>query len=99
MAGYLINNSYCDWHDSPISTTITTHPIDGLEFPTVTVCPPRGSNTALNYDLMKADKDSLTEEDRDDLRESFYWNIIKPLHNDYIRTMLSTANPSNLRNM
>ena len=46
---YTINNSYEEWQESPVSTTITTHPITELEFPTVTVCPPRGSNTALNH--------------------------------------------------
>ena len=43
-AVYMINDSYMDWQESPVSTTITTHPITELEFPTVTVCPPRGSN-------------------------------------------------------
>ena len=43
---YMINNSYKEWQESPVSTTITTQPITELEFPTVTVCPPRGSNTA-----------------------------------------------------
>ena len=36
---YMINNSYKEWQESPVSTTITTHPITELEFPTVTVCP------------------------------------------------------------
>ena len=36
----IINNSYKEWQESPVSTTITTHPITELEFPTVTVCPP-----------------------------------------------------------
>ena len=46
-AGILIHRSYDKWQESPIETTITTHPLDGLDFPTVTVCPPKGSNTAL----------------------------------------------------
>ena len=32
---YMINNSYEEWQESPVSTTITTHPITELEFPTV----------------------------------------------------------------
>ena len=46
VAIYMITSSYKEWQESPVSTTITTHPITELEFPTVTVCPPRGSNTA-----------------------------------------------------
>ena len=38
---YMITNSYKEWQESPVSTTITTNPITELEFPTVTVCPPR----------------------------------------------------------
>ena len=38
---YLIHDSYSDWQESPIATTISTHPIAELDFPTVTVCPPR----------------------------------------------------------
>ena len=58
VAVYMINNSYEEWQESPVSTTITTHPITELEFPTVTVCPPRGSNTALNHLLEKV-KDEM----------------------------------------
>ena len=53
-AFYLINSSYNDWQSSPIATSISTHPISELDFPTVTICPPEGSNTALNYDLARA---------------------------------------------
>ena len=63
-AFYLINDSYVDWQASPIATSISTHPISELEFPTVTVCPPENSNTALNYDLMRAINITLTDKDR-----------------------------------
>ena len=39
---YMITGSYKEWQESPVSTTITTHPITELEFPPVTVCPPKG---------------------------------------------------------
>ena len=68
-AGFLINKSYSGWQESPISTSISTHPIADLDLPTVTVCPPKGSRTALYYDLMKADNNSLTEENREELKE------------------------------
>ena len=50
-----------------MSTTITTHPITELQFPTVTVCPPRGSNTALNHLLEKVKDVNYTEEERQEL--------------------------------
>ena len=56
LAGYLINNSYSDWNDSPISSVISTHPVKDLSFPKVTVCPPKKSNTALTYDIVKSNK-------------------------------------------
>ena len=58
-AGYLITKSYKDWQDNPIATSITTPPIDNLDFPTVTVCPPKDSNTAIYHDLVKAGNKTL----------------------------------------
>ena len=67
IAMYMITSSYKEWQESPVSTTITTHPITELEFPTVTVCPPRGSNTALNHLLEKVKDVNFTEEERQEL--------------------------------
>jgi hypothetical protein len=67
-AGFLINSSYSAWQESPVATSITTHPITDLDFPTVTVCPPKGSHTALNYDLMKANDTSLMMKHRENLK-------------------------------
>ena len=99
VAGFLIKDSYSNWIASPIYTTIMTQPIDDLDFPTVTVCPPKDSYTALNYDLMKADNNSLTEGDREQLKDAVFKNIIQPSHANYIKTLLATANPENLRIM
>ena len=94
---YLINDSYSDWQESPIATSISTHPIAELDFPTVTVCPPRGSHTALNYDLIKAGSQSLTQEDRKDLKQAAYEIFTKASHVEYVAAMLAAANPPNLR--
>ena len=59
-----ITNAFQEWQESPVSTTITTHPITELEFPAVTVCPPRGSNTAVNHLLEKVKHVNFTEEER-----------------------------------
>ena len=96
-AGYLINNSYSEWQASPVSTSILTLPISDLDFPTVTVCPPEGSNTVLNYDLMKAENHSFTIKDRDALKQSVYDAIIEPSHREHMRLMQATVNPDNIR--
>ena len=67
IAMYMITNSYKEWQESPVSATITTHPISDLDFPTVTVCPPRGSDTVLNHLLAKVKEISFTNEERDKL--------------------------------
>ena len=59
FSAYLIGNSYSQWIESPVSTVVTTKPISDLEFPEVTVCPPRGSNTVLNHVLKKMEDEKL----------------------------------------
>ena len=59
FAASLIGNSYSQWMKSPVSTVVTTKPISELEFPEVTVCPPRGSNTALNHVLKKMEDEKV----------------------------------------
>ena len=60
-AGILIQQSFSSWADSPVSTTIETLPITDLDFPNVTVCPPRNTFTDLNYDLMAIENVSLSD--------------------------------------
>ena len=95
-AGYLINRAYSDWQDSPVSTSITTHPISNLDFPTVTVCPPKGPNTALSYDLMKADNNSFTDKDREKLKDELHQLFIETSHMAFINTMLTLVSPPNI---
>ena len=67
FAIHMITSSYKEWQKSPVSTTITTHPITDLEFPAVTVCPPWGSNTAVNHLLRKVKYVNFTVEQRQKL--------------------------------
>ena len=67
FAIHMIASSYEEWQESPVSTTITTHPITDLEFPAVTVCPPWGSNTAVNHLLRKVKHVNFTAEQRQKL--------------------------------
>ena len=63
-AGILISRSFAGWAESPISTTIETLPIEEVNFPRITVCPPKNTFTNLNYDLMKADNATFDEDQR-----------------------------------
>jgi len=96
-AGYLINKSYADWQKSPIATTVSTHPISQLAFPKVTVCPPKGSNTALNYDLMKAGNITLTKEDREQLTNITQTSLVHEDHLGFVKLSAEINNRQDLR--
>ena len=68
-AAVLILQSFASWADSPITTTIETLPISELEFPNVTVCPPRNSFTNLNLDIARSSKISLSQRQRQNLSQ------------------------------
>ena len=98
-ASYLIGHSYHDWQKSPVLTTITTHPLDDLEFPAVTVCPPKGSNTALNYDLMQLNnsKDSLSEKKKMELKNVIWKSLVENPHRDFAKRMVAATGKANFR--
>ena len=98
-AGFLIGNSYHEWLESPILTTITTHPLDDLDFPAVTVCPPQGSNTALNFDLMQMNnsKGSFSEQQQKKLRDVIRESLVEKPHQDFAKRMLAATQKANLR--
>ena len=66
-AGFIINESFQNWQDSPVTTTIETLPKSQIEFPKVTVCPPKGTFTNLNYDLMMTKNMTLDPSLRENL--------------------------------
>ena len=57
---FLIHSSFADWAASPVATTITPHSVADLPFPNVTICPPKGLNGALKYDLMRLAKKNIS---------------------------------------
>ena len=92
----MIGKSYIEWQENPIATSITTHPIDNLDFPKVTVCPPRDSNTALYHDLVKAGNGSFSDENRIKLKEAAYEIFIERTHKKYAKTMLAHLHMGNM---
>ena len=53
VAGLLILNNLRDYDKNPFISIIETFPIAQLKFPSIIVCPPKGTFTNLNYDLGK----------------------------------------------
>ena len=98
-AGLLISKSYSDWQSSPVSTSISTHPLDNLDFPTVAVCPPEDSNTALNFDLRRAANVSFSEKDRDKLVKAVWEKFAKEEHLSFAEEMVAAVNPSRMKAM
>ena len=96
LAAILINNSFRDWSDHPFSSVISTYSIKSLKFPNVTVCPPKGTNTALNHDLVNL-KTSFTSSEKEllnnELNTIFFGNDNKR----YARTLSGISNKKNLR--
>ena len=66
-AGILIYQSFNDWAESPVTTTIETLPITQIKFPNVTVCPPKNTYTDLNYDLMRTENITLESKTREEI--------------------------------
>ena len=92
----LISNSYMEWNIDPVSTSVSTHPIEELDFPTITICPPTGYNTALNYDLVQAGKLALTKEDRINIVSAARKAFLVDSYNDFSDLMLAVTNPTNI---
>ena len=96
---YMITGSYKEWQESPVSTTITTHPITELEFPTVTVCPPRGSNTALNHLLEKVKDVNFTKEERQELLDISDEVFIEIPNKDHTKQMAELISDDHMRSV
>lgn len=74
-AAFLIHSSFQSWSDSPIKTTVEKLPISKMKFPKVTVCPPRGTFTDLNYDIMLAENTTFEKEQAIELN-SFIYEVV-----------------------
>ena len=98
-SGFLIHRSYVKWGNSPIASTISTHPIAGLAFPKVIVCPPRGSNTALNHDLVKVGEGSLSDEEKGRMEKAVEKIFMEDPHEEYAKQRIALINKENLRDL
>ena len=92
----MITSSYKEWQESPVSTTSTTRPITELDFPTVTVCPPRGSNTALNHLLGKVEDVHFDENERQELMEILWETFIEMPNKKHAKGIVELMNNDNM---
>ena len=91
-SGYLIIDSFKEWEETPIDTSISTHPIANLPLPIITICPPENSNTALNVDLVRTGNISLSDAERQALvNVSRHFFIHRTSQNfvEFARTMIN----------
>ena len=63
----MILQSFDNWKDQPITTTIETLRLSKLTLPNITICPPKHTATNLNFDIMEADKMVLSKESRKEI--------------------------------
>ena len=84
-AGYMIFSSFKSWKDNPVTTTIETLPISEITFPNVTVCPPKGTSTNFNFDLLQSEKMKINDEGRNKLTEY----AIEVIQEDFYRDMIN----------
>ena len=98
-SGILIRKSYNEWQESPIATSISTYPLDDLDFPIVTICPPKDSNTALYHDLVKAGNRSLSDVKSRTLRRAAYEIFTEQAHKEYVIKMSATQHNGSARHV
>ena len=91
FASFLIHSSFSNWAESPVATTITPQSVANLEFPNVTVCPPKGFNSALRYDLMKTSNMNISQH----LKEKLKKKVGNLLSTDEGMTRLDLINREN----
>ena len=98
IAIFLIGKTTKEIEDDPFSTAITTHPIDELDFPLITICPPEGTNTALNHGLKKA-RQPLTQKQREQLKNATKRIFIQEPFLDFASFFVNVANKGNIKKM
>ena len=70
LAATLINDSFQNWKEYPIKTTVESMAMKELIFPNITVCPPRDHFRNINYDLRQYKKLDFNMDTRNELLQS-----------------------------
>ena len=98
-SAYLIQSSFSDWSDSPVSTTITPRPVSHLPFPEVAICPPEGINSALKYDLMRIYNTTINEKLKKVLLSEVKKLFGEKVEQAYVGKIKSLVGSGNIRNL
>ena len=80
VAGVLIQQSFSSWGASPVTTTLETLPISELDFPKVTVCPPRNTFTSFIPDLVRSRNMTFKREELASLSEGISYATYDALY-------------------
>ena len=99
VAVVLIRHSFSSWEESPYISTTTTLSIASVVFPKVTVCPPDGTNTILNYDIENSKKIILNETFRNSLIEIAKVTITKRYHRKFVKDVKSFTSAPHIIDM
>ena len=97
-AGFMIYQSFKDWHRNPVKTTIETLPIADITFPTVTVCPPKNTFTNLNYDLMRNENMTIKKDTRDELTNIAMELLYEHLYDTIINNLRKIVDDGKYKN-
>ena len=97
VSALLIWMSFKGWQESPITTSIAIQPLRELQFPRITVCPPRDTATSLNLHLHLADSLVLSNQTRQLLTEYFYQNALEIGYDELFRNLTKYLESDGLR--
>ena len=98
VSSILINQSFISWSESPVSTTIETLPISQIDFPRVIVCPPKNTQTNLNYDLVLSQNLSLDNEGKKEFAEFIKLTILDIIYDSALEDVRSYVELEKYRN-
>ena len=101
LALYQIDSTFKSWDKNPVYIDIQVLPISAVKLPGITVCPPKGSHTGLNYDLIRARNITLDYKDRQEMINYAVDQIIDKeaeVYKDYLERFLEKERPRNWLN-
>ena len=95
---FLIQKSFSNWKQNPISTTIETKIMSEITIPNITVCPPKDLNLNLNFDIMKAHGLQIDEQQRIELYNYALIEFQEIFSNNLMQNLSKIVDPERYRN-
>ena len=99
ISGVLVNDSFTAWEESPTVTSMRTLPISEASFPEVTLCPPEGHNTVLNYDLLNLNQLDIDKRAREELFLELMKLLYSHKYEEYLNISALFFNTESLRDL